>query len=108
MFSSEEELSRLIDKKRRNKEKLTYEEFKFIVLMNDEVAFLYNGSEYEIVHDGLVYVYKNTYEKNKLVSSIVIGQFVSPKELLENLKIENKSLKEFWDKATFNSYFQHK
>lgn len=94
-----------IEKKRITKEKLTYEDFKFIVLSNDEVAFIYKDFEYEIVHDTKVQVYRNTYQGTKIVLSECVGEFESAEEFLRIFKIGSMTIKDVWKDAKFNSYY---
>lgn len=94
-----------IDSKRLLNKKLSYDDFEVVVLSNDEVSFIYNNFEYEIVHNESVQIFRNMYYGKKLVLSECVGEYNSAKELLQLFKINGLHICEFWNDARFNSYY---
>ena len=100
-----QEVTKAIKTKVRAGQNLSYDEYEFIVLTNDEVAFLYNGFEYEIVHNKKVAMFRNKYQEKKIVFSDNIGEFSSVAELLQQVRIEDKFIKDIWENSTYNAYY---
>lgn len=92
-----------IDSKRMKRERISYDEYRMIVLSNDEVSFTYKDIQYEIVHDKDVLVYENKFEHGQIVQSNCVAEFDSAQMLLDRFLIDGKSIKEIWDEATFDS-----
>ena len=86
-----------------NKQKITYEEYVFILMAtNDEIYFLYANDEYQIVYDSSESVsmciteFKGTQKvsgRSESFSSII--------ELLDKFRIEGKRIRDIWDEVTF-------
>lgn len=85
-----------------NKQKITYEEYVFILATNDEIYFLYANDEYQIVYDSSESVsmciteFKGTQKvsgRSESFSSII--------ELLDKFRIEGKRIRDIWDEVTF-------
>ena len=85
-----------------NNQKITYEEYVFILATNDEIYFLYANDEYYIVYDSKESVSmcisefkgsKKVSERSESFSSII--------ELLDKFRIEGKRIREIWDEVTF-------
>ena len=84
-----------------NKQKITYEEYVFMLATNDEISFLYANSEYQIVYDSSESVSmcitkflgaQKISENHESYSSII--------ELLDRFRIEGKRIRDIWDEVT--------
>ena len=83
-------------------EHLTYEEFVIMLSTNDELYFMYDEKEYQVEHTGkdIVHMCVTRYEDNKEILERY-EKFSSIIELLNNFKINGKSLYEIWPNVHF-------
>ncbi len=82
--------------------KITYEEYVFLTLTNDELWFLYKDNEYMLSfhYDEYVSMLVTEY-KDGQKSLERVENFSSIFELLDKFKIEDKTIKEVWEDVTF-------
>lgn len=84
-----------------NGEHLSYEEFVIMLSTNDELYFMYNDSEYQIEHfNDFVYMCVSRLENENIVLERN-EKFNSIIELLNDFKIEGKSIREIWSDVRF-------
>lgn len=83
-------------------EHVSYEEFVIMLSTNDELFFMYNGREYQIEHSGndIVYMCVSSYENNRSILERN-EKFNSIIELLNDFKIDGKSIHEIWSNVHF-------
>lgn len=81
---------------------LSYEEFVIMLSTNDELYFMYNGKEYQIEHSGndIVYMCVSSHENNRGILERN-EKFNSIIELLNDFKIDGKSIHEIWPNVYF-------
>ena len=86
-----------------NKQKITYEEYVFILMAtNDEIYFLNANDEYQIVYDSSesVSMCVTKFKGTEAVSSY--GEsYSSIIELLSNFRIDGKRICDVWDEVEF-------
>ena len=85
-----------------NGEHISYEEFVIMLSTNDELYFVYNEKEYQVEHyaEGVVHMCVSRYENNNYILERY-EKFNSIIELLNNFKIEEKSIYEIWPNVYF-------
>lgn len=80
---------------------LTYELFVHDLLEGDEYCFGYNNKKIDIAfHDDngkTIYAFSITNFGDKDCSNGIYQEFNSPEELLEKVRIYDKTIKEVWD-----------
>ena len=83
-------------------EYVTYEEFVIMLSTNDELYFMYDEKEYQIEYtdNSIVHMCVSRYENNKVILERN-EKFNSIIELLDNFKIEGKSIHEIWENIHF-------
>lgn len=85
-----------------NKQKMTYEEYVFMLATNDEIYFLYANAEYQIVYDSSEAVSMCITEfKGTQKVSVHSESYSSIIELLSKFRIEGKRICDIWNKVTF-------
>ena len=91
----------LISCKYYEKEKLTYEEFAFLTMTNDEVSFFYKNMLYQIDYGlrDITAMYITEYKGSQKVSERS-EQFSSIIELLDKFRIEGKRIRDIWNEVT--------
>lgn len=91
-------------KKYGNGEHITYEEFVIMLSTNDELWFDYDGREYFIEHTGpnLVSMCVTRFEGSHGVLESTEA-FVSVIDLLDNFRINDKRIRDVWEKVTFTN-----
>lgn len=83
-------------------EHMSYEEFVIMLSTNDELYFMYNGKEYQIEYSGkdIVYMCVSRLEDNRVILERN-EKFNSIIELLNDFRIEGKSIHEIWSNVYF-------
>ncbi len=83
-------------------EHLSYEEFVIMLSTNDELYFMYNEKEYQIEYPSkdIVYMCVSRYENNRIILERN-EKFNSIIELLNDFRIEGKSIREIWSNVYF-------
>lgn len=86
------EMVKLIELKRKRKEKITYEELDFV----------YNGIVYSIIHNPpKVFIGINVvYNEGKYVTE-KFEEYLDIEDLLKNFRIHAKKIKEIWNDVAF-------
>ena len=85
-----------------NKQKITYEEYVFMLATNDEIYFWYANNEYQIVYNSRksVSMCITEYAESKKISE-QSETFSSIIELLDKFRIDGKRIRDIWDEITF-------
>lgn len=76
----------------------SYEEFVEYVKMGHEIEFIYNKATYFITHD----------KKGWILAKIdgkTLQYFVNPDDLLENARIDSKSLLDVWSHIEIDTIY---
>ena len=83
-------------------EHMSYEEFVIMLSTNDELYFMYNEKEYQIEYPSKdsVYMCVTRCENNKIILERN-EKFNSLIELLNDFRIEGKSIHEIWPSVQF-------
>ena len=83
-------------------EHISYEEFVIMLSTNDELYFMYDEKEYQIEYSGNdgVHMCVSRYENNNIILERS-EKFNSVVELLNNFRIEGKSIHEIWPNIYF-------
>lgn len=83
-------------------EHISYEEFVIMLSTNDELYFMYNKKKYQIEYSGndIVHMCVFRYENNNTILERN-EKFNSVIELLNNFRIEGKSIHEIWPNIHF-------
>jgi len=83
-------------------EHMTYEEFVIMLSTNDELYFMYNGSEYQVEYDDIesVYMCVTRLENGKIIMERN-ERFDSLIDLLTNFKVDGKKIYEIWQDIHF-------
>ncbi|MCL2522504.1 MAG: hypothetical protein FWE36_06560 [Erysipelotrichales bacterium] len=93
----------LVYDKYHKKQKIFYEEYVMMALANDEIYFCYNNTEYEIDHgtkDVVVFFIKK-YNENYQTISEKKETYSSVIELLNQVRIDGKLIREIWNQTHF-------
>ena len=82
-------------------QKITYEEYILMLVINDELSFLYTNNEYQIVHESDEYVSMciTEFEGDTKVSERS-EHFSSIIDLLDQFRIKGKRIRDIWDEVT--------
>ena len=100
-MSLQEKLEVAYDKYYKHK-KISYEEYEMLAMTNDEVFFNYRNTEYQIIHESnsITVFYVTEYDADwKTKISERSEQYNSTVELLEQARIDSKSIREIWDEV---------
>ena len=81
-----------------NKQKITYEEYVIMLATNDELWFVYNNAEYQIIHETneSTVMHITKFRGNQKICS-QSDKFTTIIELLDKFRIEDKKISEIWD-----------
>lgn len=82
-------------------EHISYEEFVIMLSTNDELYFMYNDKEYEIEYfNNFIFINVTRLENNKIILERS-EKFSTIIELLNNFKVDGKSICEIWPNVRF-------
>ncbi len=92
----------LIWDKYNRKQKITYEEYVLMLLVNEEAWFFYNNTLYQVDHGlpNVTAMYITKYNGKQKVSE-QSENYPSIIELLDKFRIEGKRIREIWDDVTY-------
>ncbi len=85
-----------------NGKPISYEEYILLLSTNDEIWFLYNDTEYQVVHESeqIISMCSTRFERTQRIL-INCQKYSSLNELLEKFRIDGKTIKEIWNNVTF-------
>lgn len=79
-----------IEKKIKLYGKINLSEFEFLLELNWEITFEYNGEVYEIIQNSCIELYCNCFYEDGKTKFLSYTKFFNPKDFIKNATIQNK------------------
>lgn len=105
LFNKKKQQNNIFDiahEKYSKKQKITYEEYVIILATNDEISFVFNDTEYQVVHINpeVTEMCISKIDENKLIFERS-EKYSSIIDMLNNFRIDGKRIIDIWDNVSF-------